>query len=417
MSKFPGVFLVVLLGVNVATADNWPAWRGPQGNNVVLGTGFPVSWGESDNIAWKVKLPGWGTSTPVIWDDRIFVTCADEDNNKNALLCLDRKGNQLWRADFGAIVQSRNRKAGGANPSPATDGTHVFAYYKSGDLACVEFDGNTVWKKNLQAQFGRDRLNWDLGTSPILTDDFVVIAVMHAGPSYVVAFEKRTGKVAWKQDRDLGAPAEARDSYSTPIVVKHGEQEYVTVLGADHVTTYAASDGKELWRVGGLNPEQRVNFRSIASPVVFDEMVFAPYARGATLTAIHWPKTAGAEAEVAWTVRGNSADVPCPVATDGKVYVCGDRGDVSCLDAESGDVIWEERLPRNRYPFSSSPVIAGGKLYATREDGTTFVLELSNPPKLIATNVLRENTYATPVFVDGQIFLRTSAYLFCIDKR
>ncbi len=417
MAKLAEVCLAVLLAINVASAGNWPTWRGPQGNNVVRGTDFPTSWGETENIAWKVKLPGWGTSTPAIWGDRVFVTCADEDNNKNALLCLDRKGNQLWRADFGDMVQSRNRKAGGANPSPVTDGAHVFAYYKSGDLACVDFEGKTIWKKNLQDEYGRDRLNWDLGTSPILTKDFVIVAVMHAGPSYVVALEKQSGDVAWKQDRDLGAPGEARDSYSTPILITKDEQECVTVLGADHVTTYSAADGNELWRVSGLNPDQRFNFRSIASPVASDEIVFAPYARGATLTAIRWPEARDTKAEVIWAIRGTSADVPCPIAYDGKVYVCGDRGDVSCIDAESGDVIWEERLPRNRYPYSASPVIAGGKLYATREDGTTFVLELGDPPKLAATNVLRENTYATPAFVDGQIFLRTSDYLFCISER
>lgn len=406
---------LLLLLANQAAAANWPEWRGPDNNGVAAGTGYPTEWSDSKNVIWKVSLPGWGTSTPAIWEERIFVT--GEIDGNNALICLNRDGEKLWQAVFGPSSANKNRKAGSANPSPVTDGRQVFAYFKSGDLAAVDFDGKTVWQTNLQAKYGPDRLNWDLGTSPVLTKDLVVVAVMHQGPSYLVALDKATGREVWKQSRDLGAPAEARDSYSTPIVLQQDGQQTLLVLGADFVTLHDAATGKEIWRVGTLNPQQQRNFRSIASPAVAGDMLVAPYARGETLTAIRLGSTSGSASRVAWELDGPYSDVPTPVIHEGKVYVCGDRGDITCIELATGKVLWTEPLPRNRYPYSSSPIIADGKLYATREDGTTFVLKLGDKPQLLATNTLRENTYATPVFVDGRIYLRTSDFLFCLGEK
>lgn len=416
LTTIPILALMISL---TAQAENWPNWRGPNANGIVPGSGYPTEWGEEENIAWKVKLPGWGTSTPAIWEQQIFVSYADE--GENGLICLDRSGKELWKSSFGKAATHKNRKASAANPSPLTDGKHVYVYYKSGDLACVTLDGTTVWHINLQQKYGPDRLNWDLGTSPVLTDDLVVVAVMHQGPSYLVALNKQTGDEVWKQSRDLGAPAEARDSYSTPIVLKDGDREKLIVLGADFVTAHEAATGEEIWRVGDLNPEQARNFRSIASPVVAGELVIAPYARGRTITAI---KLGGegdvTESHVSWTQytdRNSTADVPTPIAYEGNVYISGDRGDVTCMEIATGKELWIEELPRNRYVYSASPVIADGKLYATREDGRTFVLKVGSTPELIAENSVRENTLATPAMVDGQIFLRTSDYLICIGKK
>lgn len=405
--------LIALISLTaVGFAENWPEWRGPNRNGLAAGEKYPKEWSEDKNIIWKVALPGWGTSTPVIWEDRIFATCCDESTNR--LVCLNRQGQELWNLPLGKAQANRNHKASGANPSPVTDGQHVYAYFKSGDLACVDFEGKAVWKVNLQDKYGPDRLNWDLGTSPLLTSNLVVVAVMHQGPSYLAALDKRTGEVAWKIDRNLGAPAEARDSYSTPLLIEQDGQEVVVVLGADFLTAYTAQDGNEIWRVGGFNPRQAVNYRSIASPAVVGEIVVAPYARGSSLTAV---KLGGegdvSESHVVWTGR-TAADVPTPVALDNKIYISGDRGEVACLDASTGETIWTHRLPRNRYAYSSSPIIAGGLLYVTREDGTTFVLRTGTETELVATNALRENTYATPVFVDGKVYLRTSDWLFCI---
>ena len=241
---------------------------------------------------------------------------------------------------------------------------------------------------------------------------------MHQGPSYLVALDRQTGDVAWKQDRATDAPAEARDSYTTPPVVEHEEQELIVVLGSDHVTTNDAGTGKELWRSESLNPGRRGNYRSIASPALSGDFIVAPYSRGSTLTATRLNSAADAtESHVAWSVNISASDVPTPVSDNGRIYLCSDRGNVTCLDGKSGKELWTEALPRNRYACSSSPALADGHLYLTREDGTTFVMKVGNSPQLVATNALRDNTYSTPVFADGQVFQRTSDYLFCFGKK
>jgi outer membrane protein assembly factor BamB len=208
---------------------------------------------------------------------------------------------------------------------------------------------------------------------------------------------------------------EAAQSYTTPIVVEHDGQEQVVVLGADYVTCHDAATGDELWRVGSLNPGQDQYFRSISSPAVTNDVVIAPYARGNTVTGI---RLGGAgdvtDSHVLWTKQGLGADVPVPVASDGKAYVCTDKGKLVCLDVAAGEIVWEWEPPQGRGTYSASPILAGGHMYLTREDGTTLVVRLGDEPELVAENRLGEYTVATPVFVDGAVLIRTEAHLFCI---
>ena len=217
-------------------AGNWPNWRGPDQNGVATGSGFPTEWSETKNVAWKIELPGKGSSTPVVWGEQIFLTSGAD--GQNVLLSLNRQGKEQWRVLVGKERPGKSKKASGSNPSCVTDGEHVFAYFKSGDLACVDFKGQIVWQTNLQDKYGEDTLWWDLGTSPVLTKAHCVVTVMQTGPSYLVAFEKATGKVIWKEDRNLGAPEEAAQSYSTPVVLSEKGKETLVVLGADHVTAH-----------------------------------------------------------------------------------------------------------------------------------------------------------------------------------
>ena len=223
-------FVVVALTVSAAPAwgENWPQWRGPQQNGVAVGHGFPTEWGEEQNILWKVPVPGWGTSTPAIWGEKIFLT--GEDNGQNVIVCLDRRsGEKQWQVAVGESAGNRNGKASGANPSAVTDGSQVFAYFRSGDLACVDFSGKVVWSTNLQQGHGADSLNWDLGSSPVLTKNLVVVAAMHQAPSYLLALNKTTGAEVWNQPRDTGAPGESRDSYTTPLVIEQDGNETIVV--------------------------------------------------------------------------------------------------------------------------------------------------------------------------------------------
>lgn len=409
--RMTAVFL--LLGTSIL-AETWPGWRGPGSNGIASPAPYPTSWSARESMLWKTDLPGRGASTPVVWDDQIFLTYGRD--GKNILSCyFQSDGTRYWVAEIGEERSGKHRKASGSNPSCVTDGKLVYAYFKSGDLAAVDMDGKIVWHHNLQNRFGEDTLWWDLGTSPVLTKDHVVVACMQTGPSWLAAFDRKTGSLAWKVDRNLGAPEEAAQSYSTPVVLERDGREIIYTLGADHVTAHAASDGREIWRAGGLNPTGHKYFRSISSPVISGDILVAPYARGATVTGIRLGGTGDVtRSHVLWTAEGVGADVPTPVIRDGKIYVCRDRGTVVCLELRTGKKLSEVSLGKSRSGFSSSPVIAGSLLYVTREDGTTFVLDTADSLKTIASSELMEQTVATPVFVNGDILLRTFERLYCI---
>ncbi len=403
-------------------AGDWPVWRGPLGNGHAPGAGYPVEWSADKGVVWKYPIPGRGASTPAVAGDRIFITATSD--GQNTVCCIGMDGKEQWKKPLGTSVDGKPGKDGtGANPSVATDGEFVFAYFKSGDFGCFTLTGEQKWHLNLQQMFGADTLWWDLGTSPVLTKDAVVIACMHSGPSYLAAFAKPTGEIKWKHDRNLGAPEEAAQSYATPVVVQEPTREVIVVLGADHVTAHDATTGSEIWRLGGLNPTNHKYFRSIASAAVADGVVVAPYARGESLTAIRM----GGESDVTsshilWANTGTSADVPTPAIANGRVFVCRDtgetRGTIDCLDLATGKTIWTGQLEKNRNTFRSSPIVADGKLYVTRQDGTVFVLDAAgNEFKVIAKNsIAEEHTVATPVFVDEKILLRTDSHLYLIGR-
>lgn len=403
-----------------AAADNWPNWRGPTSNGIAASGDYATSWSATENVEWKVTLDGRGASTPIVWEDNIILTMGR--GGKNVLVSYDRSGKQNWELKVGTEKAGKHKKASGSNPSCVTDGKLVFAYFKSGDLVAADLKGNLEWHINVQEKFGEDTLWWDLGTSPILTKSHVIITVMQTGPSYLAAFDKTSGKSAWKVDRNLNAPEEAAQAYSTPVVEWVDGKERIFVLGADHATGHDAATGKELWRVGGLNPTQHQYFRSISGPVLAGSTLVAPYARGGSVTGIRLGGSGDVtKSHVAWTALEVGSDVPTPTFVGDRVFICRDngkaKGSLSTLDLKSGAVVDQILLEKNRNGFSSSPTLAGNHLYVTREDGTTFVVDVSDKAKVIAKNQLADEfTVATPVLVDGKILLRTYEHLYCIGK-
>jgi hypothetical protein len=314
--------LTLVAWTGLSFAEEWPNWRGPGQNGVASTQKFPLRWSKTENVAWVVDLPGKGASTPIVSQGHIIVTSGDKE--RNLALCYTAAGELKWSREIGKEREGKHAKATGSNPSPVTDGKTIFVYFKSGDLAALDFNGQVLWQLNLQKEYGEDTLWWDLGTSPVLTRKHVVVAVMQTGPSYLAAIDKQTGKPAWKQDRDLNAPSEAAQSYSTPLVLEEGDRETLVVLGADHVTAHNAATGAEIWRVGGLNPTEQKFFRSISSPVVCGDVVVSPYARGSTLTGI---KLGGrgdvTRQNVAWFRDKLGADVRCTVWMARRVKPCG----------------------------------------------------------------------------------------------
>lgn len=415
-------------GVSAADLASWPQWRGPQQDGAVAGNHYPLKWSEESGIDWKTKLPGLGGSTPVVAGSTAYLTAGIE--GKNSLLAIDTGSGELrWTVELGADTGGKHRKGSGSNPSAVVDAGHVYAYFRSGDLGCVDVQGNVRWQVNLQEKFGEDTLWWDLGSSPLLTDQAVIVAVMQTGPSYLVAFDKQTGDVLWKQDRMLAAPEEAAQSYSTPLAVTVGEQALIAVMGADHLTLHDLQTGAELARLGGFNPTGHKYFRSISSPVADAGIIVCPYARGETLTAVRVSDLLAGKGSdsIAWFRDDLGSDVPTPAAAEGRLYVVGDsnqtKGVVSCLDIQTGNTVWDVELPKSRLSFTSSPLLAGGQLYVTGEDGTTHVIGPipSAAPERIASNSLADDepyTVASPIpLEDGSLLLRTRGFLYRIAAR
>jgi outer membrane protein assembly factor BamB len=413
---FPLVSTIVFLFFSEISHGeaSWPNWRGSQQNGNAGDGKFPIKWSESENVEWKIALPGRGCSTPIVVADSIFLTTGSEGQNR--LLRYDLTGKLLWQVAVGTERSGKHAKASGSNPSAVSDGESVFAYFKSGDLACCDLGGKIIWQRNLQAEFGEDTLWWDLGTSPVLTKDAVIVAVMQSGPSFIVSFDKNSGRQLWKVDRELNANQESNQAYTTPAIARTEQGEILFALGADHVTAHDTQTGKELWRVGGFNPDNHQNYRCIASPLVVDNLVICPYARGQLVTAVRYDPGISDKMRVAWQLEKIGADVPTPACQDNRIYFITDKGEATCVEASTGRTIWTGSLPKSRTAYSSSPILAGGYLYLQREDGTAFVLKAGDQFEVVAENSLDMKTVATPVFIGNNILIRTFESLYCISE-
>jgi outer membrane protein assembly factor BamB len=311
------------------------------------------------------------------------------------------------------------RKQNMSSTSPVTDGRNVYVMTGTGILKGFDFNGNELWARDIQKDYGRFGLNWGYASSPLLYEEALFVQVLHGmrtdDPSYVLRIDKQTGKTVWRVERPTQAIRESPDSYATPALLRHGNQVEIVVLGGDSVTGHDPATGKELWRGNGLNPDNNPNYRIVASPVVVDGIIYAP-TRVRPLTAFR----AGGRGDITeshrlWTFR-NGPDVPTPV-TDGKYfYVVTDGGVMYCLDAKTGQEIYgQQRLKPGTY--SSSPVLADGKIYLTNEEGLTSVVKAGPQFEILAENALNDYCLSSPAISDGQIFMRTTQYLYCIGKR
>lgn len=420
------------LTVAPALADEgWSQWRGGSQNGIAPAGNYPTTWSETDSIDWKIEIPGPGGSTPVVAGDQAFLTygttVSEDSTGTNHLMSVNVKsGDVKWQAVFGNDRGGKHKKGSGANPSAVTDGDVVVAYFRSGDVGCVDMNGDTKWHVNIQDMYGEDTLWWDLGSSPMLADDLVVLAIMQTGPSYLVALDKNTGDVKWKVSRDLGAPEEAAQSYSTPLAVTVNGSEAIAVMGADHLTLHDRATGKQIAQLGGFNPTAHKYFRSISSPVASGNVVVCPYARGATLTGVDMDSLADGNGKdaILWHHDDLGSDVPTPASVGSDVYLVSDgkqsRGLVACVDVKTGDVKWEVQTPKSRISFTSSPLVAGNHLYVTSENGTTFVIGPldADKPALVATNTVDDDasfTVASPVPAASGLLLRTKTHLYRIQ--
>ena len=393
----------------------WPRWRGPPDSGSTALADCPIRWSAEEGFLWKAPLPGIGCSTPIVWGDRIFATSTQETTD--LVLAFGWDGELLWKKEVGTGTPGKHRNGSGSNPSVVTNGEQVFAYFKSGNLAALDFSGDILWQTNLQESYGRVKLYWDLGTSPALTRRDVVVAVMHGGDSYVVALDQRTGKPSWKVARNYKVPVECDHSYATPVVIDHGGKETILIWGADHLTAHDAADGHLLWSCGGFNPDQKRNWVQVASFVVHEDIAVIPYGRGARLAGIRL----GGSGDVSgsnriWTKDNIGSFVPSACLADGKAIIVRDGGEVVCVDAKTGDTVWQDRFPKHRAKFYASPTIAGKRLYVPREDGVVLVADISDGFNLLSENEMGERLIASPVPIGNRLLIRGEKHLYCIGK-
>ncbi len=414
------ILTTTLLTVAASAADtDWTNWRGPRDNGTAEAGSLPAELSKK-NQRWVADLPGKGCSTPIVHNQVIYVTVPVE--GKDSILAFDWDGKLLWTTTFGAEDAGKHRNGSGSNASPVTDGQAVFVYFKSGTLAAVNLDGKVRWQTNLVERFGKDTLFWDHGTSPVLTKEHVIMARMHNGESWLAAFDKLSGDIAWKVARDYSVPKECDHGYTTPLVIQYAGKESLLVWGGEHVTIHDAADGKLVWSCGNFNPEKNELWPAIVTPVVVGDMAVICYGRNDR----DIPRTFGiqltGEGDVTnsnhvWKREDIGTFVPTPAVYQDQVLFVRDKGEVECIDPATGKTIWSDAFPRHRNKFYASPLVADGKLFAAREDGVVFVASIADGQfKLLSENDMQEPVIGSPIAIADRLFLRGEKHLYCLTQ-
>jgi len=415
---------IVAVAVAALSADNWPQWRGPEKNGVSSEKGVPLKWSTTENIAWKVAMPGRSGSTPIVWGETIFLNIGTTDGGGDLeLWALDRGDGRIrWKRRI-AGGNHIERKQNMSSPSPVTDGQTVWVMTGVGVLKAFDFSGKELWNRDLQKEYGRFGLAWGYASSPLLHGGDLFVQVLHGmntdDPSYVLRIEGKSGRTVWRVERPTRAISESPDAYTTPValeVSKAPNGVEIVVSGGDIVTAHDPGTGRELWRTNGLNPHNNPSYRIIASPLVIRDIVVAP-TRERPMLAIR----GGGRGDVTATHRlwsfDNGPDVPTPVSDGTLLYSITDRGVAYALDVATGRVVYgPARLRPDSY--SASPVLADGRIYVTSEnEGLTSVYRAGPKFELLAENPLDDYCLSSPAISDGQIFIRTTGHLWAIGQR
>jgi outer membrane protein assembly factor BamB len=413
MSRLILAFFLSVLSVSPLFAENWPAWRGPRGDGSSHEKGIPLAWSSSENVAWKVAIPGRGYSSPVVHGDRIFLTTCIEDKGERLLLCRDRtSGKELWRRKV--LVAKLEQKHGlnsYASATPATDGERVyvtFLAYPEMHIACYDFAGKKLWQRSP----GKLLSKHGFCSSPVLHKDLVILNGDQDATAFIVALDKKSGAEKWRADR----PNKTR-SYCTPILIPDPRRKGVTQLvlsGSKCVTGYDADTGKLLWINDGPT-EQYVASLVLHQGILFLTTGFPEY----HLMGIR-PDGEGnitGSEHIAWHIphkengaRGASY-VPSPLAHDGHFFVVSDEGFLGCIEARSGKRLWMKKLGRRH---SASPVLIEGNMIIPDDYGKVWVVKASPKFQVVRCNEMGESIYASLAVSHGQMLLRTVKQLYCI---
>jgi outer membrane protein assembly factor BamB len=436
------LFVVVSPGIaagEVEAARQWPAWRGPLGNGVAPHGDPPIEWGETKNVRWKVELPGPGHSTPVVWGERIYLLAAvrtdrqvDEPEtqpepapprperragpprnprpthvHRFVVLALDRRtGETIWQTVVREELphEAGHVTASHASASPVTDGEHIWAFFGSRGLYCLDRKGKVVWEED----FGdmRTRNEFGEGASPVLHDDTLVVNWDHEGESFIVALDKRTGEQRWKVPRDEPT------SWSTPLMIEDDGRALVVVSATNRVRAYDVGTGKEVWECGGLGPN------CIPVPVADGERLFVMSGfREAAGFAMRYRGGKGdiSGDAVAWRLDSGMSYVPSPLLYGGKLYFLEKfKGMLSCHDFETGKTHYTKQRLADLGNIYASPVGAAGRVYIVARDGNAVVLRHGEKFEILARSELDDTFDASPVIIGKTLYLRGHERLYAI---
>jgi outer membrane protein assembly factor BamB len=403
-------FVAIANVAQAADSTNWPAWRGPRADSVADDRVLPLSWSQTTNIRWSVKLPGWGTSSPVVYGKKLFVTSQTEASGKKSLLllCFDlNNGNELWRHDFGlGVDQKSHEKSNLAVNTPAVTENAVYVAYGNSDIGCYTHDGKLIWVRRYMEDFGNPKMSWGYGVSPLVVDDSIVFPWdHHKGPCFLIGLDKKTGEFAWKLDRPIGT------GHATPLFVEHHGQRDILVPGKNRLTAFDAKTHEKLWEYGeGSGP---FNGEVISSPVHRDGLVFLQLWRQCPIHAIRLNGNRQPP-EPLWISKHFGPIEPSLLYYRGLLYALMDNGILMCLDGSTGAEHYRERLGGN---CNSTPIASDGRIYLSDNDGQTHVVRAGTRFELLATNNLGERITASPAVSGDDLIYRTDSHLYVIRNQ
>ncbi|MEX2142233.1 MAG: PQQ-binding-like beta-propeller repeat protein [Pirellulales bacterium] len=424
------LLLLVLFGASSLFAGDWPAWRGPKGVGVSNEKDLPIKWSATENVRWRVPLPGPGNSTPIVSRGRVFVTQAVGD--RRTLMCFDRQdGKLLWQK---GVTTKEKEPTHETNPycgaSPVTDGERVIASFASDGLFCYDFAGKELWRRT---DLGRQIHIWGGGASPVIHGDLCFLNFGPGETTYLLAVDKRTGDTVWKKDEETGygKPAtpdvnggnrERADfigSWTTPTLMKVEGRDQLLMSWPRRLVAYDPQSGDELWTCSGLNP------LVYTSPIYDEGIVLAMGGYGGTTIAVRagGSATGGSgnitESRRLWRLDKQPQRIGSGVIHDGHIYIHNDPGIAECYELKTGEIVWKERLSGAGSSGTnwSSVILAAGNCYTITQGGDCFVFKASPKFQLVSTNSLGESSNSSIVPSDGELFIRTSEALWCIGKK
>jgi len=412
-------------------STSWPQWRGPFFNGSTDEKNIPRSWSQTEGIAWVSPLPGPSGATPIIFNDRVFVSSMVKRGPDFVALCFDvQDGKKLWEKHIGSDSR-RFPRNNMASPSAVTDGKYVFFLYGSGDLVGFDYEGNKLWSRNIETEYGNLALQFGYSSSPLLYQNKLFILVIRRDKpyrrpqadapldSYLMALETRTGNTIWKQQRETNAFDESMETYSTPIpFVRNGRAEILNT-GADFITAHDPDTGKELWRFEYQTSKVR-DSRIIPSLVIGEGLIFGTRHKHGGVFALQPPNPNNPSGRIVWEFDGPSPDAGTPLYYQKRLYVLNGikyGKVVTCLEPKTGRQIWQGKIG-GRGPWRASLTGADGKLYCINETGEVVVLAAGGDEfKIIFQTKIEERPIQSSIAIaDGRLFIRTARNLYCIGK-